>query len=340
MKNYLNILILFLASTSLVNAQSINLELPRITAAPGDTVTIPIQVSNLSSAVAFQLRFSYQANSLRFVGYDSVGTTLQGRTFGVNDDSTSTRISYFAFIPLSQSNGVLLKLKYVFLGSPSSLVWNAIQTEFTIGTTATKPTLTHGTIGHSSSGVTISSVPFSSTYCEADTATASVSGTGAGTYQWQISTDTLGGSFVNINGAASNNLSIPAIDRANYNGKFIQVLVSGTGANSTFRLVTPPVKIYVNENIPVQVSVIANPATAICQGTSVTYTASSSSNINDLVYTWKINGIVVGTGPSISRNNLNNGDQITCIASSASTCVSTSSNSSNSVTASVNALPV
>ncbi|MFM7588718.1 MAG: cohesin domain-containing protein, partial [Bacteroidota bacterium] len=75
MKNYLNILILFLASASLVNAQSINLELPRITAATGDTVTIPIQVSNLSSAVAFQLRFSYQANSLRFVGYDSVGTT-------------------------------------------------------------------------------------------------------------------------------------------------------------------------------------------------------------------------------------------------------------------------
>ncbi|MFM8686915.1 MAG: cohesin domain-containing protein, partial [Bacteroidota bacterium] len=135
MKNYLNILILFLASTSLVNAQSINLELPRITAATGDTVTIPIQVSNLSSAVAFQLKFSYQANSLRFVGYDSVGTTLQGRTFGVNDDSTSTRISYFAFIPLSQSNGVLLKLKYVFLGSPSSLVWNAIQTEFTVGIT-------------------------------------------------------------------------------------------------------------------------------------------------------------------------------------------------------------
>ncbi|MFM8837439.1 MAG: hypothetical protein ACKOHH_02275, partial [Bacteroidota bacterium] len=219
-------------------------------------------------------------------------------------------------------------------------VWNAIQTEFTIGTTATKPTLTHGTIGHSSSGVTISSVPFSSTYCEADTATASVSGTVDGTYQWQISTDTLGGSFVNINGAASNNLSIPAIDRANYNGKFIQVLVSGTGANSTFRLVTPPVKIYVNENIPVRVTVNANPAVAICQGTPVTYTASSSSTINDLVYNWKINGIVVGTGSSITRNNLNNGDQITCIASSASTCVSTSSNSSNSVTASVNALPV
>ena len=252
MKNYLNILILFLASTSLVNAQSINLELPRITAATGDTVTIPIQVSNLSSAIAFQLRFSYQANSLRFVGYDSVGTTLQGRPFTVIDDSTSTRISYIDFTftnPLSQ-NGVLLKLKYVFLGSPSSLVWNAMQTEFTVGTTATKPSLTHGTIGHSSSGVAITSAPFSNTYCEADTATAFVSGTGAGTYQWQISTDTLGGSFVNINGAASNNLSIPAIDRANYNGKFIQVLVSGTGANSAFRLVTPPVKIYVNENIP------------------------------------------------------------------------------------------
>jgi len=340
MKNYLNILFLFLASVSLVNAQSINLELPRITAATGDTVTIPIQVSNLSSAVAFQLRFSYQTNSLRYVGYDSVGTALQGRTFEVNDDSSSTRISDFTFLTLNQSNGVLLKLKYVFLGSPSSLVWNAIQTEFTVGTTATKPTLTHGTIGHSSSGITISSFPLSNTFCEADTATASVSGAGAGTYQWQISTDTLGGSFVNINGATSNNLSIPAIDRLNYNGKFIQVLVKGTSTNSNFGLVTPPVKIYVNENIPVQVTVNANPSGAICQGTSVTYTASSSSTINDLIYTWKINDIVVETGPSITRNNLINGDQITCIASSTSTCVSTSSNSSNSVTASVNALPV
>jgi len=213
MKNYLRILIILLAFVTKANAQLINLELPRITASLGDTVTIPIQVSNLDSAVAFQLRFSYQSNSLRYIGYDSTGTSMQGSAFGVIDDSSSTRISYFQFSPISQNNGVLLNLKYIFMGSPSSLVWNQLQTEFTIGSSAVMPSLIHGTIGHSNTGVSITSFPSIGTFCESDTALFSLQATGAGAYQWQISTDTIGTSFANLIGATSETLSIPAVDR-------------------------------------------------------------------------------------------------------------------------------
>ncbi|NVO04205.1 MAG: secretion protein, partial [Bacteroidetes bacterium] len=95
------------------------------------------------------------------------------------------------------------------------------------------------------------------------------------------------------------------------------------GANITINAVVTPA-----------VSIAAS-ATAICAGTSVTFTPTPT-NGGTPTYQWKVNGANVGTGATYSSTTLATGNIVSCVMTSTAACPSTPTATSNSVTMTVN----
>jgi uncharacterized protein (TIGR02145 family) len=75
--------------------------------------------------------------------------------------------------------------------------------------------------------------------------------------------------------------------------------------------------------IVASISISANPGGAVCDGTSVTFTATPVNGGAAPSYQWKLNGGDVGTNSATYTNSsLNNGDQISCELTSNAACVS------------------
>jgi|GEM_PF-1103115 len=92
----------------------------------------------------------------------------------------------------------------------------------------------------------------------------------------------------------------------------------------------------VNPNLPASASIAASPATTICSGTNVTFTATPT-NGGTPIYQWKLNGVNVGTGSATYSNSaLANTDTITVVMTSTATCATGSPATSNTVTMTVN----
>ncbi len=87
------------------------------------------------------------------------------------------------------------------------------------------------------------------------------------------------------------------------------------------------------------VSVSGNPGGAICQGTSVTFTATATNGGSAPLYTWRKNGTTVtGAANTYTDAGLNNGDVITVRLNSNAVCVQPDS-AVSSVTVTVNPVP-
>ena len=95
--------------------------------------------------------------------------------------------------------------------------------------------------------------------------------------------------------------------------------------------------IVVNANLPASVSIAAS-ATTICDGTSVTFTATPTNGGAAPAYQWKVNGTNVGTNSATYTNAaLANGNVVTCVlTSNATPCSTGSPATSNSITMVVN----
>ncbi len=95
--------------------------------------------------------------------------------------------------------------------------------------------------------------------------------------------------------------------------------------------------IVVNANLPASVSIAAS-ATTICDGTSVSFTATPTNGGAAPAYQWKVNGTNVGTNSATYTNAaLANGNVVTCVlTSNATPCSTGSPATSNSITMVVN----
>ena len=81
---------------------------------------------------------------------------------------------------------------------------------------------------------------------------------------------------------------------------------------------------------------IATSSTAVCAGSTITFTANSNGGGNAPVYQWKINGNNVGTNANVfSSATLNDGDVVTCELTSSLNCVTAINATSNSITMTV-----
>ena len=82
-------------------------------------------------------------------------------------------------------------------------------------------------------------------------------------------------------------------------------------------------------------------STTVCSGMAVSFTATITDGGISPAYQWKRNGVNVGTGlNTYSLSTLANGDIVQCMLTSNATCASTSTVMSNSISFTVNPLPV
>ena len=119
------------------------------------------------------------------------------------------------------------------------------------------------------------------------------------------------------------------------------VLTSSETCATGSPAISNTVTIDVNANLPVSVSIAALPVGSICSGTSVTFTATPVNDGTTPVYQWYLNGASVGSNqPSYTSATLSDEDNIYCVLTSNATCPTGNPATSNTVTMTVNPLPV
>lgn len=95
------------------------------------------------------------------------------------------------------------------------------------------------------------------------------------------------------------------------------------------------IEFYQNPSLTPTITITSS-ATTVCPGTMVNFTATSTDGGTTPIYQWQLNGANTGTNSSsYSNSTLVNNDIVTCILTSNSPCVSTSTATSNTITISV-----
>ncbi|MBC6366220.1 hypothetical protein, partial [Algoriphagus sp. AK58] len=152
-----------------------------------------------------------------------------------------------------------------------------------------------------------------------------VNGGNAPIYQWKLN-----GNNVGTNSPTYTNATL-------VNGDQVTVVMTSSASCAVpTEASSNTVTMTVTDTIAPEVSIAANPGNEICEGTSVTFTATSVNGGDAPIYQWKLNGNNVGTNSATYTNAaLANGDQVSVLITSSDACASPSSATSNTVTMSV-----
>ena len=181
-----------------------------------------------------------------------------------------------------------------------------------------------------SAGGTLNAVPSSnSPVCQGNPIILSGSVTGlsgaALAYNWSI-TDSNG----NVTTTSTQN---PIISNA-ITGTYTITLTCTTTYNSNVYSNSETISVVVNANLPASVSIAALPSGAICAGTSVTFTATSTNGGTTPTYQWYNGATAIGgaTAATYTTTTLANGDVIKVImTSNATPCLTGSPATSNTI---------
>lgn len=111
-------------------------------------------------------------------------------------------------------------------------------------------------------------------------------------------------------------------------------------AMSQLTATSTKIKITVNAKAVPKVTIAANPFTAICPGTKVSFTATPVNGGTAPAYQWKKNNTNVGTSQGIYADSLlKAGDSVWVILTSSATCLTAKTVTSNKLKPAVNPLP-
>jgi hypothetical protein len=182
------------------------------------------------------------------------------------------------------------------------------------------------------SGTAIS-VPFTATgtFNAGNVFTAQLSDA-SGSFAFPVNIGTLSGT---ASGTISATIPIGMNTGSGYRIRVVSNNPSITGSQSATALsitqsVTPTVNIAINGG-----------TSSICAGTSATFTATPTNGGASPTFQWRINGSNVGTNsPTFTTNALTNGQIVSCVMTSNAACASPAVASSNSISITVNSLPV
>jgi len=179
--------------------------------------------------------------------------------------------------------------------------------------------------------VTVTIVPNANPVCAGTavvfTATPFNPGTAPG-YQWKVNGTNSGG----------NN---PVFSYVPANGDVVTcILTSNASCASVSQATSNPVTMSVSASMPLSVVIDATPGLTICQGTVVTFTATTSNGGTGPSYQWKLNGISSGGNSATWSAAPADGDRISCVVTSNSTCASNNPASSNTLTVTVSSMLV
>jgi hypothetical protein len=178
----------------------------------------------------------------------------------------------------------------------------------------------------------VSIVATATTICSGTSVTFSATPTNGGSspaYQWKIN-------GTNVFGETSSAFTSSTL----LNGDIVTVVLTSnaspclTGSPSTSNGVT----MIVNPNLSASVSILAT-ASTICDGTSVTFTATPTNGGSTPTYQWQINGgdVIGETSSTYTTPSLTDSDVVTVImTSNASPCLVDSPATSNDITITVN----
>lgn len=178
----------------------------------------------------------------------------------------------------------------------------------TVGIAASQTTICSGT------SVTFTAIP--------------VNGGNAPAYQWRLN----GG---NISGATNATYVSSALS----NTDVISCLLTSNAICVTTNAATSnDVTMTVNSPVAPVVTISAT-QTTICSGNSVTFTATPTNGGNAPAYQWKLNGSNIGGATSVTYTTaaLNNNDEISCVLASNASCISQTTDTSNTITITVSA---
>jgi hypothetical protein len=170
-----------------------------------------------------------------------------------------------------------------------------------------------------------------STVCEGSSITFTATVTNGGTnptYQWQRNGSNVG---INSNTYTSSD---------NTNGDVIAcILTSNATCASPTQVTSEGITLTVNPTLTPSISISAN-ASTVCEGSSITFTATVTNGGTNPTYQWQRNGSNVGTNSNTYTSSDNtNGDVITCILTSNAPCATLTQVTSEEITLTVNPLP-
>lgn len=105
----------------------VSVEVPDTTAAPDDTLSVPIRVSNLEAAadvLSYSFTLQFDSKVLAYAGFETEGTLSEAANFTVNHNPDIPKIGAFGSQALSDvaNQGVLLRIKLAVQGTDSSRV--------------------------------------------------------------------------------------------------------------------------------------------------------------------------------------------------------------------------
>ncbi|MFT3979739.1 MAG: M36 family metallopeptidase [Ferruginibacter sp.] len=213
---------------------------------------------------------------------------------------------------------------------------NGNQYRVSISTCATGGLFSNAVTLTVNSSVAITTQPANQTACAGSNATFSVTATSAGSYQWQVSTNS-GGTWTNITGATASTLTLTAVT-AGMNGNQYRVIVSNTcpstvNSNAATLTVTTPSSITTQPSAVTVCAPAAASFTVVASGTSLTYQWQVSTNGGT---SWTdITGATAATYTIATTSTALNGNQYRV---NISTCA-TGGLTSSAVTLTVNAAP-
>lgn len=156
--------------------------------------------------------------------------------------------------------------------------------------------------------------------------TATTSGEGnAPQYQWLL------------NGAPiAGETAITLATTATNGDVFSFALVSSDACANPTNATSNTITIQANPNVSPTVTIAANPANGICDGQSITFTATTTNGGLTPSYQWFVNGSPVGTNTnSYTSNTLVDADIVTVEVTSTNPCVLIPIDTSNAITVSV-----
>jgi gliding motility-associated-like protein len=148
-----------------------------------------------------------------------------------------------------------------------------------------------------------------------------VNGGSSSSYQWKIND-------INV-GTNQTTLTVDTLS----DGANVYCILSSTNTCLTNNPATSnTIQMSVTEILPLSIVITASPSNTICTGNIVTFYATGLNGGNNATYQWKVNNINIGNNQqSISIDTLSDGAIISCVYSSASSCVTNNPVTSNPI---------
>lgn len=157
----------------------------------------------------------------------------------------------------------------------------------------------------------LSVIPSANNVCAGTNVTFTANPANSGknpSYQWKI------------NGVAVSGATNATYTFAPSNDDFVSCSFTSTNGCNTTATVENSVTMTVNANIVSSVSIVSS-ATSICNGTSVTFTASPSNSGSSPSYQWLKNGVgIIGANSRTYSYQPSNNDSISCLLTANNTC--------------------